>query len=715
MPDINEQTELRWEDIAPSFSIKVFQLPNTSIEWTPELLDLTTQLAVIIPHLCPSYHKKITTLTTPGVKLSPQNTNIINGIFLDVSKKTFEKIDAIDNLGNATPIDITILSNDHLFIGGFSFNISGAPSWLKRGHNGIVDIKHHLAFFFVLPPYIGVTCTHEGMHNHLGEFLQIGQIESASLPSILEPIPQKDFENAFIKGEAFYLWLQGLHKSTPTKADKKILSGPDLRQALDPFGENSYTYNAVMSSIDKSSTLKAFMDDSNRERAIKSIGYSRVSKTIWMTKTYGILEFAKRLNFIRMALQRSKTISAKDEAALVASRLGLNYLSKPISGQLIKEVDEPFEASLNFADPQDHAYSTHDLNEVQADWQTNGHLEVKDFDKSTLAVTIEAFYNWKPITKFDIELSTGTEGIEGIMLKNFVDPENDYIAEYEQLLKIIQEKGANQIFNIRFASGHILSGVYLFKPEYQDFIFDEWKSLDLKGFNCWQEKPHDWNKLDEVGKVTQIKKDKSLFSYVAKNVTKLLKPSKSNEWYLLCHDQPQEIADFVYLEPNSRRIELIHVKGAHSKGAKRSVSIDAYQVVCAQAVKNLRHLNANILTERFSEYLKKSTKAKDPSRCGHFIISHKNPGAINHDCSEFIDGLKLFPKNRPTLIKKVIVFQPHIQKTKWDDIYNKFNNKANGSTKSSLRPASMLTTILYETKLACIKQGVDFEIWNEDI
>src|SRR5439155_17015050 len=46
------------------------------------------------------------------------------------------------------------------------------------------------------------------------------------------------------------LWLSGIHTRTSMKADSKVLSGSDLRDALDPLGDQSYYFTAARSLSD---------------------------------------------------------------------------------------------------------------------------------------------------------------------------------------------------------------------------------------------------------------------------------------------------------------------------------------------------------------------------------------------------------------------------------------------------------------------------------
>lgn len=63
-----------------------------------------------------------------------------------------------------------------------------------------------------------------------------------------EPVPQAVLLKALVENEEMKtLWLSGIHRDTPVKPSSKILSGSDLRDAIDPMNDSSYLAGAVRS------------------------------------------------------------------------------------------------------------------------------------------------------------------------------------------------------------------------------------------------------------------------------------------------------------------------------------------------------------------------------------------------------------------------------------------------------------------------------------
>jgi len=69
--------------------------------------------------------------------------------------------------------------------------------------------------------------------------------------SHVSKISREVLNYAFIEGSAVKtIWLHGIHSRTAIKADSKALTGSDLRLALDPSGDQSYSYNSLRGNVE---------------------------------------------------------------------------------------------------------------------------------------------------------------------------------------------------------------------------------------------------------------------------------------------------------------------------------------------------------------------------------------------------------------------------------------------------------------------------------
>src|SRR5207244_1030311 len=136
----------------------------------------------------------------------------------------------------------------------------------------------------------------------------------------------------------------------------------------------------------------------------------------------------------------------------------------------------------------------------------------------------------------------------------------------------------------------------VFKVRTRAVPFHALTPCDFSGFDITLEKPHrigqlrdsDLRRIGETGET-------SLFSWVWK---------RYKQGWLWCDDGSGEIADFIHLDSARTTLSLIHVKAAHSSSPGRGISVSAYEVVCAQALKNLRYTERAHLEEPLKEKLK---------------------------------------------------------------------------------------------------------------
>jgi hypothetical protein len=180
--------------------------------------------------------------------------------------------------------------------------------------------------------------------------------------------------------------------------------------------------------------------------------------------------------------------------------------------------------------------------------------------------------------------------------------------------------------SVRYDSGHSIASRHVFAIRNRPVSFGNYDGRDFTGFDISKEKP---SKLSRIGQ------EDSLFCWVQHHF---------GGW-LACDDGSMEKADFIHLDeaaaPNV--LSLIHVKGANSTSARRGVSVAAYEVVTAQAVKNLLWLNPDDLIAG----LKASVRASN-----YFWNNRANVGK-----DAFIQRLEAVPANHET---RVIVLQPHV-------------------------------------------------------
>jgi len=200
----------------------------------------------------------------------------------------------------------------------------------------------------------------------------------------------------------------------------------------------------------------------------------------------------------------------------------------------------------------------------QASWTVKG----EDGPDCTLAMKLP-----DGLHEFKIKVQTHKEGIQHTATPTEKDPSAD-------VLKIADLCNRPDLLKIFYESVHTYSDGQIFEVKTRPFPF-ELKDEDFSKYEITLEKPRpagevkgvDLSRIGEAG-------EPSLFTWVWKHYKK---------GWLWCDDRSGEIADFIHLDTDKSVLSLIHVKAAHSDSDKRDISVSAYEVVCAQALKNLRY------------------------------------------------------------------------------------------------------------------------------
>jgi hypothetical protein len=181
-----------------------------------------------------------------------------------------------------------------------------------------------------------------------------------------------------------------------------------------------------------------------------------------------------------------------------------------------------------------------------------------------------------------------------------------------------------------------------------------------------------------------VGKQDSLFCWV-KNIWPLRGFGAAAGGWLASDDGSMEIADFIHLDDVSDppRLTLIHAKAAGSGSVTRGLSVSHYEVVTSQAIKNLRSLDRDLLSEGLRQGLGKKISDlvwhnRKPSTRAKMIAALKKVGA-NYD-------------------RQVVIIQPHVTKTRWDSA------RANSASGDAAR-LRQLDTLLVAQEASCHSLG----------
>jgi hypothetical protein len=280
------------------------------------------------------------------------------------------------------------------------------------------------------------------------------------------------------------------------------------------------------------------------------------------------------------------------------------------------------------------------------------------------------------VHKFKIEIRATRDGVQHTVTPIEKEPSQ----EVEEIAGLCRRADLLKVF---YDSLHTFSDGQIFEVKTRPFPFPV-KDGDFSKHDITLEKPRPAGQdkgldLSRIGEA----REPSLFTWVWQHY---------KQGWLWCDDGSGEIADFIHLDPGRSTLSLIHIKAAHSDSPKRGISVSAYEVVCSQALKNLRY------TER--QELEQPLKEKLESKDAKIVRGWHNGKAVSPGSNAFWSAIKNVRYS--DLIRRVVIVQPHVRKSLLP---------ANLSANTShVRQARLLYTLLHGIKADVDRYGVEFEV-----
>jgi hypothetical protein len=375
---------------------------------------------------------------------------------------------------------------------------------------------------------------------------------------------------AFVRGPARTLWLSGTHPRTSIKADNKILSGIELQDALDPVGDQTYYFTAARCAFDLDSTVPA-------------VGTSPRGSRIWISTS-------RDWNEVR--------------DAVTATLKHLERIHKPVRAPLpvvavssvdTKSVVDAFDLAIIPPELLSDDPSIKDRERTEMDeWAYQATFRVLSSDGPDLRAEVVL----KGIPLGAVEVKVDLQEPEQVTWSVTGTASSKKTSDdFDRALAVLHRPSWVKIW---YDSGHTISDGQVFELRHRDFPFTDFSWVDFGDYDITKEKP---SALD----LKTIGAEDSLFCWV-KNTWPLPILGTTQGGWLACDDGSMEIADFIHLDDKSDppKLSLIHVKASDDAKPSRGISVSKFEVVTAQAVKNLRSLDRAILSEGLEGGLKKS-------------------------------------------------------------------------------------------------------------
>ena len=420
---------------------------------------------------------------------------------------------------------------------------------------------------------------------------------------------------AFITGETRAMWLSGVHTPTASKPDSKALTGIALELALDPIGDQTYYWSAARSQPD----LPALAKPKSLKKPL--VGGAPGQGRLWIRRSESWADFR---DVIRAVIDHVRNVPAPANqfAALaqpVDSSAGVRgaYGLAVIPGELLGEDEVP-------ALERDRARR----------WAFDASFDVEALAGLSLRVTPHIDGGALGTAEMTIDL---VDGVAAVHL-HWIDVSSGREEDCKEVSVFLADCEQIKIF---YESGHTLAQGRCYVGGYSDQAF-EWKFASFANYKISREKPS-YSKRSPLAANIAVNGDTSLFAYVVEQL--FLKDGKPYGW-LASDDGSMELADFIHIDPDTRRISIVHVKASSSEDADRLAAPTDYEVVVAQAIKNLRYLDRRNLAEEL-----KRGKGK---KIGAAVWKD---GVFQGKRDGFLAAAERLPANAP---KTLIVLQPRM-------------------------------------------------------
>ncbi|GAB3733909.1 hypothetical protein GCM10027598_58940 [Amycolatopsis oliviviridis] len=429
--------------------------------------------------------------------------------------------------------------------------------------------------------------------------------------STVERIKPLILEYTFLQGEAKGLWLQGASGRTTRRPDAKTSVGMRLQDTLDDFDDGAYSLSSARCELPRAPGLTALTG---------RIGSTLSTSQLWLKPMETFELFLQAIGEIFDLIEAA-------EAAPEAVTEAFPQLAREVSD--LSEVHGAYDVSV--ADLEQLPSTVAEGEEVQAAAEILQNAVLRVVDGSTGARF-----------KLDVGLNgsaSGTLGIRpeptshGFQLNAGFSGEPAVPATTRRILDAIT---SSDLLSVYYESGHVYSGGRISKRKSRVAPFRNWRFEDFHDTKVSREKPFDLLSSTEIHRCINVEGDDSLFRWAAR---------RWNDGWLICDDGSGEIADFLHIGPDGT-LRLIHIKGAESHAPGRRVSTSAYEVVAAQASKNLLFLDKELLIDRLAA-----------SAAGKASWIDGKPATGRE---EFIECLRILGESDK---REVIIVQPHLTET----------------------------------------------------
>lgn len=576
---------LQFDDLCPYKSLILTEIrANVQLAFSAALVPLAPSTATAPPSLASGELSRTRQRYTKA-----GSGGLANRVLNDLARLLCPEDGRHKMLTNVAP---TATTTPGVEAGFLHYRETAPVAWTTR--SDVTDTLNHMAIVIRLGSGLAI-----GLSDSSKRDLACRHLSDPDYSGLrdLKPVPPGRLNAAFVHGKTLQLWLANTERSSKTKAERKNLSGPDLRHALEPHSDQAYMFTT------------ARMEQDTTDGGTQSIGVSPRNSRIWLGPSQGWLDF------VDSATQMLECVTSTTHSV----EAPFPFLAVPADD--VKLVKNAFEFAIS--PPESPGINPPE------EWFDEAHYKVCPRIGANLKVVV--WLRGQCVGDLDLDLDVAP-GCKVRFAK--IDVVGESSPELDELQCILQH--APDRVKIRYDSGHTIINGGVFRVGFREFPFRGFRWESFAGIDLMKEKPgpNDAPDLEQIGK------ENSLFCWVQR---------KYKTGWLACDDGSGEIADFIHIDDTAKPpcITLIHAKGANSNSPDRGIAVTAYEIVTSQAVKNLRFLENVIAAGKLRERAERSQR--------DFLWY--NGMRVNGRRSDFLDILDSIGANRR---RRVVILQPHV-------------------------------------------------------
>ncbi|MFF4594164.1 hypothetical protein [Amycolatopsis sp. NPDC001319] len=523
------------------------------------------------------------------------------------------------------------------------------PGWVLASSD-YVNVSHELIIVLRREELIAVRAE----RNVLDRLQK--QLNAAPLPP-LRRLGAGVLEEAFMQGAAKNIWMRSVQRRSTLRPTSKAIGGDDLGVALDPVEDGFFAWDAA----------RCEMPDADDVVYLKGkVGVTVGNSQIWFKdspdfRTY-VLTMGEILGITAEVIEAPTGFSAFPVTAREVFDLA--------------EVSEAYEVLPIDVDSLPASSRGGDEVEEAALVLQDAVLNVQEGAKGT---------------KFKLDVGTGgvISGQLAANLKNLGDRfeldvgfDRSAREPLPPAREVFQAVNAGQLLEVYFASGHKYSAGRLWKQDFTPTPFTGWAWEDFTDFDITKEKPGKLQSTSLIHEAIAKAGDDSLFAWMV---------DYCSVGWLICDDSSGEAADFFHID-DENLLRVFHVKASSNKSDNRGVKVGDYDVVLAQAQKNMLYLDKDLLADRLA-----STSLKEPA-C--WVDGER----VKDSRQGFLAKLKA-SRSRGTT--EVVVVQPNLSRKLYEKVTEDI---ANGVVNQNTLRLQLLEMQLKMARIAAVKYVTDLTV-----